>query len=66
MTAPDVFISRKEENPMDVLGMGSNMAKSLQGYWLQATKLTQEPRTGKRFQSLTELGKVIYENDLLF
>lgn len=64
MTAPDVFIS-KEENPMDVLGMGSNMVKSLR-YWLQATKLTQEPRTGKRFQSLTELGKVIYENDPYF
>lgn len=33
--APDVFIS-KEKNPMDVLGIGANMVKSLR-YWLQAT-----------------------------
>ena len=30
---PSVFVS-KEYNPMDVLGIGSNMVKSLR-YWLQ-------------------------------
>ena len=30
--APDVFIS-KDNNPMDVLGIGANMVKSLR-YWL--------------------------------
>lgn len=49
-------------NPMDVLGIGANMVKSLR-YWLTATKLTSEPKSGKRSQELTELGKIIYEND---
>lgn len=49
-------------NPMDVLGIGANMVKSLR-YWLVASKLTSEPRSGKRNQELTELGKIIFEND---
>lgn len=49
-------------NPMDVLGIGANMVKSLR-YWLIASKLTSEPKSGKRNQELTELGKIIYEND---
>ena len=58
---PNVFVD-KEENPMDVLGIGSNMVKSLR-YWLQAVGLTQEPRTGRRDQTLTPLGNVIYAHD---
>lgn len=50
-------------NPMDVLGLGANMVKSLR-YWLIASGLTSEPKSGKRNQELTELGKIIYENDL--
>ncbi len=49
-------------NPMDILGIGSNMVKSLR-YWLQAIGLTSEPTSGKRTQTLTDLGKIIYEND---
>lgn len=49
-------------NPMDVLGIGANMVKALR-YWLIATKLTCEPRTGKKNQALTDLGLVVYEND---
>ena len=49
-------------NPMDVLGLGANMVKSLR-YWLTTTQLTSEPKTGKKNQFLTELGKIIYEND---
>lgn len=49
-------------NPMDVLGIGANMVKSLR-YWLVATKLTSEPRAGRRNQELTELGNIIFEND---
>ncbi len=56
-----VFID-KENNPMDVLGIGSNMVKSLR-YWLQATGLVSEPTSGKRIQSFTELGNFIFEND---
>ena len=59
--SPDVFIS-KEDNPMDVLGIGANMVKALR-YWLQAVGLTEEPTKGKRIQSFTTLGKSIYEND---
>ena len=42
----DVFIS-KNENPMDVLGIGANMVKALR-YWLQAVGLTEEPSSGRR------------------
>lgn len=49
-------------NPMDVLGLGANMVKSLR-YWLTASGLTSEPRFGRRNQVLTELGRIIYEND---
>jgi hypothetical protein len=58
---PNVFIDRTE-NPMDVLGIGSNMVKALR-YWLQAVGLTVEPHSGKKIQTLTELGKKIYKED---
>ena len=58
---PDVFINR-DENPMDVLGIGANMVKALR-YWLQAVGLTTEPTKGKRIQSFTELGKLIHKHD---
>lgn len=57
----NLFIS-KEENPMDVLGIGSNMVKSLR-YWLQAVGLTVEPARGRKTQTLTEFGQLIYEHD---
>lgn len=56
-----VFIS-KEKNPMDVLGIGSNMVKSMR-YWMQAVGITEEPNKGKRNQSFTTLGEKIYEHD---
>lgn len=59
---PNVFISRKDNNPMDVLGIGSNMVRSLR-YWLQAVGLTVETKTGKREQCLTDFGKAVWEND---
>lgn len=58
---PDVFVS-KTENPMDVLGIGANMVKALR-YWLQAVGLTTEPISGRRIQTLTDLGQIIFEND---
>lgn len=57
----DVFVS-KVENPMDVLGIGSNMVKALR-YWLQTVGLTVEPKSGKRVQSFTGLGNSVYTND---
>ena len=57
----DIFVD-KTENPMDVLGIGSNMVKSLR-YWLQAVDLTQEPTSGKRIQTLTTFGEMVYTND---
>lgn len=59
--SPDLFIS-KDENPMDVLGIGSNMVKALR-YWLQAVGLTVEQRFGRRTQQFTELGASIFEHD---
>ena len=57
----DIFVA-KDENPMDVLGIGANMVKALR-YWLQAVGLTAEPNSGKRSQSFTPLGTSIYQND---
>ncbi len=61
VSKPSVFID-KEENPMDVLGIGANMVKALR-YWLQAVGLTAEPTRGKREQSLTPFGTLVFEND---
>lgn len=58
---PDVFTAH-DENPMDVLGIGANMVKALR-YWLQAVRLTSEPEKGKRVQSFTNLGELIYKHD---
>ena len=60
----DVFISR-ENNPMDVLGIGANMVKALR-YWMVATGLTTEPNSGRRVQTPTKLGEIIYKNDPYF
>lgn len=60
-TKSDVFVA-KDENPMDVLGIGTNMVKALR-YWLQAVGLTVEPNSGKRSQSFTQLGNSIFEHD---
>lgn len=49
-------------NPMDILGIGSNMVKSLR-YWLQAFTLTVEPTSGKRDQHLTSFGQIVFDND---
>ena len=49
-------------NPMDILGIGANMVKSLR-YWLQATGLTIEPTRGRRTQTLTSFGDIILKND---
>lgn len=57
---PSVFVS-KEKNPMDVLGIGANMVKSLR-YWLPAVGLTESLK-GKSVQHLTEFGKIVYEHD---
>ena len=58
---PTVFV-RKDINPMDTLGLGANMVKAMR-YWLQAVRLTEEPLSGKRNQTLTPLGEVIWDND---
>lgn len=57
---PSVFVS-KEYNPMDVLGIGSNMVKSLR-YWLPAVGLSDSAK-GKSAQYLTKFGKIVFEND---
>lgn len=58
---PDVFVD-KNENPMDVLGIGANMVKALR-YWLQVVGLTEEPNKGKRDQYFTALGRMVFEHD---
>ena len=58
---PAVFMGAKG-NPMDILGIGANMVKALR-YWLQAVNLTTEPNAGKREQSFTPFGEVVFKND---
>ena len=60
-THGEVFIS-KTDNPMDVLGIGSNMVKALR-YWLQAIGVAEEPKSGKRNQHFTDFGELVYEHD---
>lgn len=60
-TNGEVFIS-KSDNPMDVLGIGSNMVKALR-YWLQTIGVTKEPKSGKRNQQFTEFGELVYRYD---
>ena len=55
----DLFVD-KTENPMDVLGIGSNMVKSLR-YWLQAVDLTSEPTSLMNFQCLSLQGRISYK-----
>lgn len=64
IASPDVFVSR-ENNPMDVLGIGANMVKALR-YWLVAVGLTTEHFNGRREQIPTPFGSVVYENDPYF
>ena len=63
---PCVFVS-KERNPIDVLGLGSNMVKSLR-YWMKATGLTEESSARGRTssQTLTSLAQIIYKEDRYF
>lgn len=61
VSKPDLFVD-KNENPTDILGIGTNMVKSLR-YWLQAVGLTKESVSGKRVQTLTALGTEVYNND---
>ena len=58
---PNLFVD-KNENPMDVLGIGSNMVKALR-YWMQSVGLTEESKSGKRDQKLTEFGQCVFDND---
>ena len=64
LATPDVFVSR-ENNPMDVLGIGANMVKALR-YWMVAVGLTEEPTSGQRIQTPTRLGRIIHANDPYF
>ncbi len=52
-------------NPMDVLGIGSNMIKSLR-YWMIVTGIAAESNSRRKTQSLTELGQIIKEYDPYF
>ena len=58
---PDVFVA-KDENPMDVLGIGANMVKALR-YCLHAVGLTEEPNSVKRVQTYTSIGQFVFTND---
>ena len=55
-----VFID-KDVNPMEKLGLGTNMVKALR-YWLQVAGLTYENQK-TRMQFLTRFGKLVWEND---
>lgn len=57
------IFTRKDKNPVDILGLGSNMVKSLR-YWLQVTGLTNETQSKRtKIQTVTDLGQIIYKND---
>lgn len=59
---PRLFVD-KNINPMDELGIGSNMVKALR-YWLQVFGLTEETGATQKYQEFTDLGQLIWDNDL--
>lgn len=61
LSKPNIFID-KNENPMDVLGIGANMVKALR-YWLPTVGLTVESTKRPRIQTFTSLGNSIYDHD---
>lgn len=61
---PSVFMGANG-NPMDILGIGANMVKALR-YWLQAVGLTEESSSGRKVQSFTEFGSILYKTDPYF
>lgn len=59
---PFVFMGTNDI-PTDVLGIGTNMVKSLR-YWMQAYGISEEKTiNGKKQQVMTEFGEIIYEKD---
>lgn len=57
------LFTNKTINPCDLLGIGTNMVKSLR-YWLTAVGVMEEVSEGsQKKQQLTELGKVIDQYD---
>lgn len=62
---PTIF-SARDFVQTDILGIGTNMVKSLR-YWMQAVGLTEEERTNnQRPQRFTRLGEIIWNNDKYF
>lgn len=56
----------KDSTPMDRLGIGSNMVKSLR-YWLLATRLVEDVYiNGRHEMALTDIGQVIWNRDPYF
>ncbi len=56
----------KDVNPCDVLGIGTNMVKSLR-YWMNVVGIMEEVSEGnQKIQRLTTLGTIINTNDKYF
>lgn len=59
---PRLF-TRKDINPCDLLGIGTNMVKALR-YWMNAVGIMKEEQDGSQKKYLlTELGEIIDQND---
>ena len=63
---PHVFMGFDRDgnriNPMDELGIGANMVKSLR-YWMQAVGLSREILDTRKKQVFTQLGETVQKND---
>ncbi len=58
---PTLF-SDRSINPIDILGIGANMVRSLR-YWMQAVSLTREVRAKQRSHEFTDVGQIIRRED---
>lgn len=56
------LFSNRDINASDILGIGTNMVRSLR-YWLQAVNLTNEEKHKYTTQEPTALAEIIWEND---
>ncbi|NLD49243.1 MAG: DUF4007 family protein [Clostridiaceae bacterium] len=62
---PTIF-SDRELVQTDILGIGTNMVKSLR-YWMQAVGLTEEERVAnQKPQQFTRFGEIVWKNDKYF
>ncbi len=59
---PETFL---RDDATEILGVGSAMVKSIR-FWMLASGLATEPNSGRRVQTLTDIGELVLKEDRYF